>query len=174
MPACALGLLALALIEPTLAAADAYKRDTTPLPQDVISGTGASATTHAASGGSAVLRLVIGLAVVLGLIFIVRWGVKRARREPRPGRGSSDITVISTTPLAGTRAVHLLLVGEELLLVGSAEHSVTALRVYTNEEARALLEPGNGGQPLSLHPSPTPAVPTVGKLLEDLRRRTAR
>lgn len=162
----------LAFAEPAVARADTFKPDTTPLPQDVVSGDTSTGAAQATGSGGAAIRLVLGLAVVIALIFVVRWAVRRAKREPRAGKGGVDVTLVSTTPLGGTRAVHLLLVGDELVLVGSAEHGVTPLRVYAPDEARALLETTKGSRSDSLHP-PVGQV-TVGKLIEDLRRRTAR
>ena len=46
--------------------------------------------------------------------------------------------MVATTQLAANRSLHLLRVGDELILVGAAEHGVTPLRVYNAGEAAAL------------------------------------
>ena len=64
--------------------------------------------------------------------------------------------------------------GRELVLVGVSEHGVTPVRTYTEEEAEAvgLLDPDAGEDDF------TGAAPTaggaLGRVVEDLRRRTVR
>ncbi len=85
--------------------------------------------------------------------------------------GRMDLPVLATVRLAPTRAVHLLQVGDELILVGSAEQGVTPIRVYPAPQAQELAEMLEGRQPLSLR-----ARPGTGQasFLDELRRRTAR
>jgi flagellar protein FliO/FliZ len=147
-------------------AADSFKKDTTPLPTDLTGGDSAAA---ASDGGSGVGRLVFGLIVVVGLVLALRWFVKRANRDRSP-QGAGSLQVVATTALAQGRSVHLLRVGDELVLVGSAEHGVTPLRVYTPAEARTL-EQTLDGQFVETGGS---AGAGVGSFLHDLRKRTAR
>jgi flagellar protein FliO/FliZ len=148
--------------------ADAFEKDQTPLPSD-LSGAGESTSTAAADGGSSFGRLVLGLLVVAGLLLALRWFVKRANRERAP-QNLGSLQVVATTALAQGRAVHLLRVGDELVLVGSAEHGVTPLRVYAPQEARNL------EQTLSADAAfvDTDGGPGIAGLLGDLRKRTAR
>jgi flagellar protein FliO/FliZ len=148
--------------------------DTTPLPPEISGAGGTTSTSEPAaegpSGGSAVGRLVLGLVVVGGLIFVVSRVLKRANRERLPG-GASVLDVVTTTPLGQNRALHLVRVGDELHLVGSAEQGVTSLRVYDAREAGAL------EATLALREEIRPNGSSAGgplNLVEALRRRTAR
>ena len=159
---------ALAVACPGLALAEPFKRDRTPLP-DSFGDTTDAAPTHA--GGGSYLRLVVGLAIVLGLIYAIYRLLKRANRGGLPGRGNS-LAVVATAPLGPSRALHLVRVGPELVLIGSAEQSVTSLRVYDAEEAAELFadldEPDSG--PFT----PTGGGRGVAAALDELRRRSAR
>jgi flagellar protein FliO/FliZ len=132
-------LLAAALVLPagTALAADGFERDQTPLPAGVTSGAGESGEEAASSASGGIVRMIVGLAIVLAVIYGVYWLLKAYRKSKR---ASSDgrIEVVATTALAPNRAVHLIRVGNELVLVGSAEQGVTRLRVYGPEEAAEL------------------------------------
>jgi flagellar protein FliO/FliZ len=163
----------LALAVPTTAAAathaPAFKRDTTPLPKGFGAGSGAQ---HSAGGGSSFLRVILGLLVVVALVYAIAWLLKRSKRAGQP-TALGNVSVVATTPLAQNRAVHLLRVGEELVLVGSAENGVSRLRVYTPDEARTLTAQLEGTEPL--YAATTPSSPTARRsFLDELRRRTAR
>ena len=148
-------------------AADGFKKDTTPLPSDLTGSDTASAA--ASDGGSGLGRLVFGLVVVVGLVLALRWFVKRANRDRTSPVPTGSLEVVATTPLAQNRAVHLIRVGDELVLVGSAEQGVTQLRVYSAAESRALDQTMNAGEQFVETSSPG-----VGQILGDLRKRTAR
>jgi flagellar biogenesis protein FliO len=84
------------------------------------------------------------------------------------------MTVIASTPLAQARSLHLVRVGEELVLVGAAEQSVTPIRVYSAEESRRLVPAGDEGglQPLRSGEGDRPGPGAA--LLDALRKLTAR
>jgi flagellar protein FliO/FliZ len=145
------------------AGAAGFKRDETPLPATITDG-GSSAPAHVSSG-SAFARLFLGMIVVVILVFAVRAFLRRTQKGSSV-RAQGDMAVVATTPLAPNRAVHLLRVGDELILVGSAEQGVTQLRVYDADEARFLLA--------DVDP-PRPTGPrSWTQTFEDLKRRTAR
>src|SRR4051794_1120526 len=150
----------------TILAADSFKKDTTPLPTGAT-GTG-DATAQSAGGGAGIGRLFLGLLVVVGLVLVLRWFVKRTNRDRTP-QAAASLQVVATTPLAQGRAVHLLRVGDELVLVGSAEHGVTPLRVYDSHDARTL-EATLGVEAFT----PTSGSSGVTGVLHHLRKRTAR
>lgn len=152
------------------ASADTFRQDTTPLPAAVTNGQSDAPVSHSAGGGGAVLRLVVGLAVVLALVWVVRRLLRGAQKGSLPRALGGDVQVVATTPLTGSRAIHLLRVGEELILVGAADEAVTPLRVYSPDEARALLDRPDD---FALR-VPTTDGGILGRLLEELRRRTAR
>jgi flagellar protein FliO/FliZ len=150
--------------------APAFHQDKTPLGSGVTSaGSGAAHTTAGGSAGADVIRTIVGLAVVLAVIYGVYWLLKASARA-KSGKGDDRIGIIATTPLAPNRSLHLVRAGDELILVGATDHSITPLRVYTAEDA--LLVEGVGiDMPLALPPA-TPLRPNT--FLEVLRKRTAR
>jgi flagellar protein FliO/FliZ len=153
---------AFALAFPSLALADGFKRDRTPLPAGIGDATD---PTPVHTGGGSYLRLLVGLAIVVALIFGIYRLLKRANRGAAVGQ-AGGLAIVATAPLGPSRAVHLVRVGPELVLVGSAEHAVTKLRVYDADESAELLDALEGGW------SFTPV--TVASALDVLRRRTAR
>lgn len=143
-------------------------QDRTPLPKDV-SGTGTTASTSISSGtGSAALHMLIGLAVVLALIFALYKLLKRTGRGGGAAGVSDDgfMSVVSSTPLGPTRSLHLVNVGEDLVLIGASEQSITPIRVYSRDEARRL------GVELEADASVRGTQPS--SFLEALRRMTTR
>jgi flagellar biosynthetic protein FliO len=148
----------------------AFHQDRTPLGAGVTAaGSGSASAPGVGSAGADVVRTIVGLAVVLGVIYGVYWLLKSAARA-KSGRADERIGVIATTPLAPNRSLHLVRAGDELILVGATEHSITPLRVYTADEA--LLVEGNGGEMALSLPPATPL--RRNNLLENLRKRTAR
>ena len=121
----------------TSATTATLKRDETPLPQDVVDGTDTGTSTSTSSSGG-IARMIVGLAIVLVVIYGVYWLLKTYRRG-KSTASDGRIEVVATTALAPNRSVHLLRVGDEYLLVGSAEHGITRLRVYDADQAAELL-----------------------------------
>lgn len=150
--------------------APAFHEDRTPLDPSVASaGTTKGKAPSVGSAGADVIRTIVGLAVVLGVIYGVYWLLKSSARA-KAGRGDERIGVIATTPLAPNRSLHLVRAGDELILVGATDQSITPLRVYTADEA-ILVEGGGADLPLQL----PPATPSAREsFLEALRKRTAR
>ena len=89
---------------------------------------GGGSAEESGSGGS-LARALFGLVVVLGVIYGVHWLLKKWGKSRLEGvAGSSGIIdVVATTPLAQGRALHLVRVGEELVLVGATEQSITRI-----------------------------------------------
>jgi flagellar protein FliO/FliZ len=151
--------------------APAFHVDRTPLGSGVTAAGGSSSSpASSGSAGADVIRTVVGLAVVLGVIYGVYWLLKSAARA-KAGRPDERIGVIATTPLAPNRSLHLVRAGDELILVGATEHSITPLRVYSGDEAVIIEGRPQLDAQLALPPA-TPARPE--SFLEALRRRTAR
>ena len=147
-------------------------RTTTPLPAGVTDTSGGgSATTGISSSSGAIARTIVGLAIVLAVVYGLYWLLKSAAKS-RTGQSDGRIEVVATTTLAPNRALHLVRSGDELILVGATEQSVTPIRVYSAEEAQAMeLELAAAAA--------ASATPRAGRrrrtgMLEALRRRTAR
>ena len=147
-------------------AGGAYQ-DTTPLPK--LGSSSSSGGVHT-SAGSLIGRLALGLALVVVIIYAVYWFLKRSakakNRLPAAG-GASGLSIVASTALGPNRAVHLLEVGDELVLVGSAEQGVTPIRVYAGAEAKGLAEALDRNAAFR-------AVGDGGTLIDQIRRRTAR
>jgi flagellar biogenesis protein FliO len=146
-----LALLALAALCAPSTALAAFGKDTTPLPAGVTSTAGSEPAPSSSTGGS-FLRMVIGLVVVIAVIYGVwfalrTWGKAKRGLKKRVGMGGDGIEVIATTPLAQNRSIHLVRVGGELILVGSAEQGITQLRVYSPEESERIEHDLHGGGP---------------------------
>lgn len=158
-------MLAFAFAYPASAIA-AIHRDRTPLPADL---TDSTVQESSSGGGGGYGRLFLGLAIVIAVVYAIYWGLKRANRSKQPA-AVGGLNVVATMPLAQNRAVHLVSVGDELVLIGSAENGVVPLRVFDAREAAALRhdlalrESGSGGG------SGTGWKDTF----DDLRRKTAR
>lgn len=98
----------------------------------------APATEAGGGGGGGIVRTIVGLAVVLGVVLGLHWilkQVKASRESHSTGRG---LQPLSTLALGPGRSLHLVRAGSEIVLIGSAEHGVTPLRSWTQDEARAL------------------------------------
>ena len=134
------------------------------------------------SGGGGIVRTIVGLAVVIGVIVGLHWVLKqvKASRESRSTGGGLE--PLSTLALGPGRALHLVRAGSEIVLLGCAEHAVTPLRVYSEEEARTLGlltasgdaggddgAPGRG--PLNAGPA---SPPNLRDLLRSIQRWTVR
>jgi flagellar biosynthetic protein FliO len=169
------GVLAVLLVAPEDAfALKAIKRDNTLLPAAVRSGH-TSATSHIASGaGNAALHMLLGLAVVSALIFGLYKVLKRtAAKSDKTIRDDGWMQVVSSTPIGPSRSLHLVRVGNEVVLLASSEQSVTPVRVYGADEVERLgvdAVPAQIGSGRRINTNPG-----FGKaLVESLKRLTAR
>jgi flagellar protein FliO/FliZ len=95
-----------------------------------------SATTHASSAGSggSIVRTVVGLAIVIAVIYGLTWIMRQAKQSKNPAKGVG-LEQVASLPLGTNRSVSLVRVGNELHLLGVAEHSVTMIRTFTEDEA---------------------------------------
>ncbi|MCB0191862.1 MAG: flagellar biosynthetic protein FliO [Anaerolineae bacterium] len=81
-------------------------------------------------GGSA---LVFKLAFVLGMIYLVMRGLRwlQKNQQSTDGNGAA-IRILETTGLAPGRNLHLIVVGEKTLLIGTTEQQFTLLAELDN------------------------------------------
>jgi flagellar protein FliO/FliZ len=186
-------LLTLVLAAPAWAAAPAahgaakkaVDPESLPIPE------GSSAPTAISGGvGGTMLRLGLGLAVVVGLIALIWYVMKRYQRSKFPAleeRGTAGglIDVVTTTPLGPSRSLHLVRVGDELVLVGSTDHNITPLARLGAGEASAVVDaamppPAPDGRGFGRsRPGPDPraraaATASAGSLVDRLRDLTTR
>jgi flagellar protein FliO/FliZ len=175
--AVALGLL-LVLPQAALAVTDAD------LANIDTAGGGPDQAPRLATGGAAGsgMRVLLGLVVVVAVIFAIWWLLKRTNRGRVPGTGKAGVvTVLSTTPVGPNRNLHLVRVGEDVLLLGATEHGINALHTLDHESAReqGLLPDDVDGElplPPGVHPiAELPAGrPARRGVLDELRNRTVR
>jgi flagellar protein FliO/FliZ len=123
-------------------------------------------------GGGGIVRMVVGLAVVLGVIYGLAWVLKQVKASREGAATGGSLASISTLPLGPNRSIHLVRAGNDLVLLGAAEKGVTPIRTYTEDEARAAGLLGEEDTPLL--PSGAPAPGTPVNVVEALRRRTVR
>ena len=158
-------LTTLALAAPAALAASG--EDKTPLDLGEESTQRAVAT----DGGGGIPRMIVGLAIVLAVIYGLSWVVKQVKASKEGQATGSGLETLSTLPLGPNRAVHLVRVGSELVLLGSAERGVSTIRTYGEDEAIAA---GLIGAPdVPQLPAPQLALP-AGSIVETLRARTVR
>jgi flagellar protein FliO/FliZ len=128
---------------------------------------------HASSGSfsGTIVRTIIGLLVVIAVIYGLSWILKqsRAARNPTMGEGLAQVAQL---PLGPNRSVALVRVGAELHLLGVAEHGVTGIRVFSEEEAYELGIPFDAEEFVSS--GRNGGLPSLQRLVESLRRFTVR
>jgi flagellar protein FliO/FliZ len=127
------------------------------------------------SAGGSLVRTIVGLAIVIAVIYGLYWVLKQVKASREEKASGEGLASLATLPLGPNRSLQLVRAGRELVLIGVSEHGVTPVRTYSEDEAEAvgLLDPelveddvprGNGGG----------GGGALGKLIEDLRRRTVR
>ena len=156
-------------------------------------GSDASAAKKSSSSGGTMLRTMFGLLVVLGAIYAVHYLLKKWGKSKLEGvTGRSDvIDVVATTTLAQGRALHLVRVGGELMLVGATDQSITSLGpVNPHGVGPAAIAPGGGAFDSMLNGAmsgdhlvlpaggalalPAPQEPFIRRFIDNLRLSTAR
>jgi flagellar biogenesis protein FliO len=90
------------------------------------------------SGGTDYYRVLAALALVLGLIFLLRW-FGRFFFPTMTGRGSRAIEVITRSPLSPKQQVMLIRVGRRLVLIGDSGSQLSPLCEITDPDEIAAL-----------------------------------
>ena len=156
------------LNSPLLAAATPNGENT------IVDLVGPTSSAHAAGGGSLV-RTIVGLAIVLAVIFGLRWVMKQVKSSREDRGGGSGLTAMGSLPLGSNRSLHVVRAGREVLVVGSGEHGVTPVRSYDEDEARALGIIGEedvGDAPAATRGGPQ--APAAQRALDTVRAWTVR
>jgi flagellar protein FliO/FliZ len=78
------------------------------------------------------LRMVLILAAVVGVIYLIFWMLKRGFRRQLPQ--NELIRLLGTRNLTGNRALHLVEMGKQVFLVGSAEGSISLISEIRDRE----------------------------------------
>ncbi|MGE4427580.1 MAG: FliO/MopB family protein, partial [Solirubrobacteraceae bacterium] len=141
-------------------------------------------------GGGSIARVIAGLFVVVAVIYGVTWVLRRMKGAGTVGEG--PLRTVASVPLQGGGALHLVHVGDEVLLVGSGSDGATTLRGWDQAEALDLglidparpVDPDGDGGPAAPRASNagaadlTALLGTLGRrwraLVDRLRERTVR
>jgi flagellar biosynthetic protein FliO len=88
------------------------------------------------------LIFIVETAVVLGLIGLASWALRRwaVGRRPLFGRQGGRMRSIERLSLDTRRSLHLVEVDGETLLISASEHSVTLLKELPRKEHEANAE----------------------------------
>ena len=124
--------LSLVLLAPAVALGATGTGENTPLslPAD-----GGAKKVTTASGGGSLVRTFVGLAIVLAVIYGISWVLKQVKRSKEERGQGTSLETTAVVALGPNRSLHLVRAGRELVLVGVAEHGVTPIRTYTEDEA---------------------------------------
>jgi flagellar protein FliO/FliZ len=137
------------------------------LPDDVGTTGGGSSS----SGGLA--RTIVGLLIVLAVIYGISWVLKNLKKAREDDASGVGLASTATLPLGPGRAVHLVRAGNEWILLGVTEGGISALRTYTDAEARAAGFPIDEDDD-EFRPASKPGTPAAGAFVERLRDFTVR
>jgi flagellar protein FliO/FliZ len=125
------------------------------------------------SGGGSLVRTFVGLAIVLAVIYGVAWVLKQVKRSKEERGQGTSLETTAVVALGPNRSLHLVRAGRELVLVGVAEHGVTPIRTYSEDEAIDL---GLIGEDEELDDMPQATASRAGAVrwLDRLKDRTVR
>jgi len=101
------------------------------LPLDKVNESGSASGSTSGSLG----RTVFGLLVVVLVIYALYWILKQVKKSKEDTAHGKGLHSLASLPLGGNRSLHMIRAGREIVLVGVAEHGVSPIRSYTEEEA---------------------------------------
>jgi flagellar protein FliO/FliZ len=163
--------LSLVLLAPAGALAATGTGENTPLslPAD-----GGAKKVTTASGSGSLVRTFVGLAIVLAVIYGIAWVLKQVKRSKEERGQGTSLETTAVVALGPNRSLHLVRAGRELVLVGVAEHGVTPIRTYTEDEAIDLGLIGEDDAELDGTPHATTSRAGAVRWLDRLKDRTVR
>jgi flagellar protein FliO/FliZ len=163
--------LSLVLLAPAGALAATGTGENTPLslPAD-----GGAKKVTTASGSGSLVRTFVGLAIVLAVIYGVAWVLKQVKRSKEERGQGTSLETTAVVALGPNRSLHLVRAGRELVLVGVAEHGVTPIRTYTEDEAIDLGLISEDDADLDGTPHATTSRAGAVRWLDRLKDRTVR
>jgi flagellar protein FliO/FliZ len=126
------------------------------------------------SGSGSLVRTFVGLAIVLAVIYGVAWVLKQVKRSKEERGQGTSLETTAVVALGPNRSLHLVRAGRELVLVGVAEHGVTPIRTYTEDEAIDLGLIGEDDAELDGAPHATTSRAGAVRWLDRLKDRTVR
>jgi flagellar protein FliO/FliZ len=165
--------LSLVLLAPAGALAATGTGENTPLslPAD-----GGAKKVTTASGSGSLVRTFVGLAIVLAVIYGISWVLKQVKRSKEERGQGTSLETTAVVALGPNRSLHLVRAGRELVLVGVAEHGVTPIRTYTEDEAieLGLIDEDADLESMGVPGSHPPSRAGAVRWLDRLKDRTVR
>lgn len=160
------GLTAALTLSHTVAAFAASGAENTPLRL----GSGTSTSHSSGSSSSSLVRTIVGLFIVIAVIYGISWILRQTKGGGKSRASGNGLAPVASLPLGAGRSVALVRVGHELVLLGVAEHGVTAIRTYTEQEAfdNGLDLDGDEDDDFD------PVTPPMARVVEAFRRFTVR
>jgi flagellar protein FliO/FliZ len=133
----------------------------------------AASVAHSGGSGGSILRTVIALVIVIAVIYGLTWVVRKLKAKDMPSAGGADgLERVASLALGTNRSVALVRVGSELHLIGVAEHNVTGIRRFSEDEAIELGLPVT--PPGSVITPRSDAAQSFGDRFDSFRRMTQR
>jgi flagellar protein FliO/FliZ len=99
----------------------------------------AAAPPQAAASAGSLLQTIFGLTVVLGLLALFAWGMKRF--GPRHPAGEAGLRIVGALNLGGRERIMVVEVGDQWIVVGASPGRVNALASMPKQEGAATLAP---------------------------------
>src|SRR4030095_4081859 len=100
----------------------------------------AVAANNRSSNGPDFQRVLLALGIVMGAIFVARWGFKEMSPVPAAARNSQAIRILSRNVIGPKQQLMLVQIGKRLVLVGNSSDSMNALaQIVDDDEVAALL-----------------------------------
>lgn len=133
------------------------------------SATNADAET-ASAPASTLNTIFFSLLFVAGMAYVGVWGYKQyvIRQKGLPtALGGKRLSVQETQALGPNQRLHLVRLGDEVLLIGATEHTITCLARYGTEQADETFA-DHLATATKQTPVPTPSVPQPLSLQESL------
>jgi len=116
----------------------------------LLQGEGEEKLSELPSYGQEFVRMLLSLGVVLALLLVVAWFLPRWLARTRPPTSGRHLEVVDTVRLDARRALYLVRVEGELVLIGAGEGGLVRLAGATSSRAPFAER---------LRPSPEPAAP---------------
>jgi flagellar biogenesis protein FliO len=93
----------------------------------------------------AVLRTIFSLAVVLGLLYLTLWAIKKFTGGAAGPFAGGAVRVVGRVYLSPKSVVYFLRLPDELLVIGTNAGGIAPLTTITDEETISLIEKDLGG-----------------------------
>lgn len=105
-------------------------------------------------------RLALVAIIVAASLFALRW---YARKTSGPRSQTGFLRVVDTLPVGSGRTIHLVALGERVIVVGATPQSLGLLSELTPEESDLVMQE-------SVHASDQPFGAFAGELMKNLRK----